>query len=192
MSRSRGRDTPDPAGEDARPAKPRKERRLARHARHARMVWHDPSTFGPLLRDGMIAIWRSRGGGLYGFGYLVTFVILEVRLVVSEFDASGGLFEFLTDQLLEYLFRLGFMSLANVVLAFLWPLLVIERFQLWGIVGLGLGYLVFERWLRGLIEAQIPELKPPPKKPHRERKGRKRREGKVQDQPGPGSGEDGG
>jgi len=122
----------------------------------------------------------------------VTFVVLEVRLVFSEFDASAGLLEFLSDQLLEYLFRLGFMSLANVVLAFLWPLLVVERFQLWGIVGLGLGYLVFERWLRGLIEAQIPELKPPPKKRRQERKGRKRREGKAQDRPETGSGGDGG
>jgi hypothetical protein len=156
------------------------------------MVWHDPSTVGPLLRDGMIAIWRSRGGGLYGFGYLVTFVILEVRLVVSEFDASGGLFDFLSEQLLEYLFRLGFMSLANVVLAFLWPLLVIERFQLWGIVGLCLGYFVFERWLRGLIEAQIPELKPLPKKPRGERKRRRWRKEKAQDRPETGSQENDG
>jgi len=136
-------------------------------------------------------IWRSRGGGLYGFGYLVTFVILEVRLVASEFDASGGVFEFFSDQLLEYLFRLGFMSLANVVLAFLWPLLLIERFQLWGILALGVGYFVFERWLRAAIEAQIPELKPAPKPPRRERRGRRRRRGRdgTADDPraGPGA-----
>jgi hypothetical protein len=149
----------EPQGRPSAPPKPRKERRLARHARHARMLWHDPRSAGGLLREGLLGIWRARGGGFYGLGYVATFVALEVRLVVGELESSDSLLSFLSDQLLEYLLRLGFMSFVNVLLAFLWPLFVLEHLHGWGIPLLVIGYFGFERWLRPAIESSLPELR---------------------------------
>jgi hypothetical protein len=134
------------------------------------MVWENPRSASTLIRDGLLRLWAARGGGLYGLGYVVTFVWLEIRLVVTEFDASGGILEFLGDQLLEYLFRLGFMSLANMVMAFVWPALLLDWTGAWGLVLLGLGYLGFEYGLRPRIEQRYPELRRKPKR----RRGRRR------------------
>lgn len=141
---------------------PRRRRRLTRHlTRHwhdARQVWEDPRSLGDILRGGLIRIWCARGGGFFGLGYLVTFVLMEVRLVVSEFESSTGVLDFITSQLLEYLFRLGIMSFVNVLLAFLWPLLLLEHLGGWGLLILPAAYLLFERLLRPGIESAVPEL----------------------------------
>jgi hypothetical protein len=111
-----------------------------------------------VLREILIDIWSSRGGGFFGLGYLVTFAIMEVRLVVSEFEASSGVLEFISSQLLEYLFRLGVMSFVNVLLAFLWPVLLLQHVGGWGLVILPLAYLVFSHGLLPGIESAVPEL----------------------------------
>lgn len=139
-------------------ARPRKERRLTRHARHARMVWDDPRSAGSILREGLLGLWRARGGGLYGLGYVITFVVLEIRLAVTELASSEGVLEFLGNQFLEYLLRLGVGSFVNALLAFLWPFLLLERVGGWGLLVLPGAYLLFERWLRPVIEARFPEL----------------------------------
>lgn len=143
---------------DAPAAKPRKERRLARHLRHARTVWHDPKSIGGILRDGLLGIWRARGGGFYGLGYVVTFVMLEVELLAGELVGSESFLEFLQSQLVEYLFRMGIMSFVNVLLAFIWPLLLLEAVGTWGIAVLIVGYFGFEYGLRPRAEALFPEL----------------------------------
>jgi hypothetical protein len=126
------------------------------------MVWHDPRSAGGLIRGGLLGVWRSRGGGFYGLGYLLTFVVLEARTVVGELDTSDTLVAFIGDQLLEYLLRLGFMSFVNVLLAFIWPLFVLEHLAGWGVLLLVVGYFGFERWLRPLIESALPDLRRAP------------------------------
>jgi hypothetical protein len=143
----------------APPDKPRKEGRLARHRRHARALAADPRSAGALLRSGLLGIWRARGGGFYGLGYLLTFLLLEVRLLTTEFAQSDGLADFVGGQFVEYLFRLGFLSLLNVVQAFIWPAHVFGVLGAWALVLLPLGYLAFERGLRQRIEAAFPELR---------------------------------
>lgn len=126
------------------------------------MVWKDPRSFGALVRQGLLGLWRARGGGLYGLGYVVTFLVLEIQVVIGEFEGSEGLLAFLGDQLLEYVLRLGVMSFVNALLAFLWPLLVLERLGVWGLLLLPAAYFTFERWLRPRIEARFPELRRAP------------------------------
>ncbi len=123
------------------------------------MVWKDPRSLAPLLRQGLLELWRARGGGLYGLGYVVTFVLLEVRTVITELEGSDGVLAFLGDQLLEFVLRLGWMSFVNAGLAFLWPLLLLERLGGWGLLVLPLAYLAFERWLRPRVEMEFPELR---------------------------------
>lgn len=144
---------------ESRQPRRRRERWLARRLRLAATVRDDPGSLPGLLRDGLLGIWRSRGGGLYGLGYLVTFVILEVRLVVGEFGGSDSLLTFLSDQLLQYLLRLGYMSLVNALLALLWPIWLLERLGGWGLLILIIGFLTFPRWLRPGLEALVPELR---------------------------------
>lgn len=152
-----GERTSPPEAPDAEP-EPRRKRRLTRHLRNARQVWEDPRSLGDILRGGLIQIWCARGGGFFGLGYLVSFVLMEVRLVVSEFESSAGAMDFITSQLLEYLFRLGIMSFVNMLLAFLWPFLLLEHLGGWGLLILPAAYLLFERLLRPGIESAVPEL----------------------------------
>jgi hypothetical protein len=152
-------DGPQPGAGEA--AKPRRRGRLKRLGLQAKTLWNDPRSAGDLAREGLIGIWRARGGGFYGLGYLVTFVILEVRMLIGEFQESTSVAGFLTTQLLEYVLRVGLLSLVNALQAFLWPLLTIAAVGAWAIPVLAGGYFAFERWLRPLVEAEFPELQRP-------------------------------
>lgn len=123
------------------------------------MVWDDPRSLGGLIRGALVDLWRARGGGLFGLGYVVTFVSLEVRLVVTEFAGSDSVLSFIESELLEYLLRLGIMSFVNVLLALLWPVLLLDRLGAWGLLLLPAAYFAFERWLRPEVEARFPELR---------------------------------
>lgn len=136
----------------------RKERRLARHLRNARLVYDNPRSLGTLVRQGLLGIWRARGGGFYGLGYVVCFVLLEIRTVVSQFVGSDSVLGFLFEELLGYLLRLGFMSFINLFLAFIWPAFLLELLGGWGFIALGGGYLLFEHALRPAVELRFPEL----------------------------------
>lgn len=132
------------------------------------MIFSEPRSAGTLIRDGLIGIWGARGGGFYGLGYVAAFVLLEARTMVVEFQGSDSLASFLGGELVQYVLRLGLMSFVNAAIAFVWPLLVVERLGGWGLLVLAAGYLAFERWLRPTLEAKFPELR-------RSRRGRRRR-----------------
>jgi hypothetical protein len=138
--------------------KVRKQRRLTRHLRNARLVYDNPRSLGTLVRQGLLGIWRARGGGFYGLGYVVCFVLLEIRTVFSQFVGSDSVIGFIFEELLVYLLRLGFMSFLNLFLAFLWPAFLLEFLGGWGFIVLGGGYLLFEYVLRPAVERRLPEL----------------------------------
>ena len=93
-----------------------------------------------------------RGGGLYACGYAVTFVILEIRSLTDDVFESDGVVDFLTSQLFEFVFRFLSESLFNMILAFMWPVYVLQFRPPWGIVGLGIAFFVFDRLLRKRVE----------------------------------------
>ena len=93
-----------------------------------------------------------RGGGLYACGYAVTFVILEIRSLTDDVFESDGVVDFFTSQVFELVFRFFSESLFNMIQAFIWPLYVIEFRPPWGIVGLGIAFFVFDRFLRQRVE----------------------------------------
>ncbi|MEE8244615.1 MAG: hypothetical protein V3R27_06450 [Pseudomonadales bacterium] len=137
----------------------KKEGRLRRHWRVAGELREDPKRATPLLREAVVNVWRSRGGGLYGLGYIVAFLIFEVQFVLTEVGESQGVVDFVSSQLIEYLLRFGLQSIINVFLALLWPLHVIDAFGVWGIVALIVAFLGFERLLRPTVERHFPELR---------------------------------
>lgn len=147
--------------EPSEPAEPRRRRegRIRRHVRLAREVGQEPRRLYPVLRDLFLDIWRSRGGGFYGLGYAITFVYLEVAMVVGEVAGSDGVGDFALGALLEYLFRLGLLSFVNVFQALIWPVFVLDHLGWAGIILLAAGFAGFEYALKPLVEQHIPELR---------------------------------
>lgn len=112
------------------------------------------------LRRWFARIWKLRGGGLYACGYAVTFLVLEVRSLTGDVADSSGVVDFLTSQVFEFVFRFIGDSFINMILAFIWPVYVIEFQPLWGIIGLGLAFALFDIVLRKRIErwlASVPD-----------------------------------
>ncbi len=144
---------------DASTEESKKESRLARHRRIAEEIYAEPRTAGEHLRRAFVTVWASHGAGFYGLGWICAFVVLEFNLITGEFGESEGVGDFLGSQLLEYVFRVGFMSFVNGILASIWPVYVIEWLGAWAIVVLLGGYLAFEKLLRPAVEAWSPELK---------------------------------
>jgi hypothetical protein len=137
----------------------RKEGRIARHVRVAREVREEPRRVGTLVRQGLLNVWRARGGGFYGLGYLIAFLALEIGVLAGEAGESVGVVEFVTGQIFEYLLRFAVMSFVNVALAMIWPVYVVQLLGVWGYVVLGGGYLLFEKVLRPYVETWLPELR---------------------------------
>lgn len=136
----------------------RKEGRIARHLRIAREVKAEPRTAITLVRGWLVHLWAARGGGLYGLGVVVSFLILEARMISEDLAESSGVADFLVGEIVEFVFRLGFMSFVNGFLALLWPVYVLERLELWGLVLLVGAYFAFEYGLRPFAESRLPEL----------------------------------
>ncbi|WP_405227109.1 hypothetical protein [Lentisalinibacter sediminis] len=136
----------------------KKEGRIARQLRIAREVRAEPRTAITRIRGWLVGLWTARGGGLYGLGVVVSFLILEARMIADDVAESAGVTDFLVGELIEFVFRLGFMSVLNGFLALLWPLWVLERLRFWGIGLLAAAYGVFEYGLRPLVESRVPEL----------------------------------
>lgn len=102
-------------------------------------------------------VWQVRGGGLYAVGYALTFVYLEVRSIFSEIGEAEGVVDFFTNQILEFLIRFLSESFINMVSAFMWPVYLIQAWNLYGLVLLIGLFVLFpivlkepiERWLFG-------------------------------------------
>ena len=110
----------------------------------------EPRSFPGELKQQLLvwarATWNARGGGFYACGFLVTFLSLEVKLLVSELFTSTG--DFILEQVFQILFRFTVDSFVNTVLALIWPALFLGRFPVYGLIFLGAGYLIFNRFLK--------------------------------------------
>lgn len=137
----------------------KKAGRFAQHVRVVKQVRDEPRRIMRLLRDWLLRLWAARGGGFYGLGVVVTFLVLEVRMLLGDVSGSDSVADFLVGELLEYVFRLGFLSFLNGFVALLWPAFLLEWLGAWGIAVLVCAYLTFERMLRPTVEAWFPELR---------------------------------
>lgn len=117
-----------------------------------------PSTIKGRVRRALIGLWRTRGGGLYGLGYVITFVILEVRALFGDIVEATNVTGAFAAEMLAWLFRFGVDSFLNVGLAFAWPAFVIDGLGGWGIVVVVGAFIGFERLARPWVERQLPEL----------------------------------
>lgn len=93
-------------------------------------------------------IWKVRGGGLYACGFAVAFIYLEIRTVAGEFADSSSIGEFLSEQLLEFVFRFAIDSLINTLYALVWPVYFLQWQPPYGLIALGVAYIVFANFLK--------------------------------------------
>ncbi len=138
--------------------KVKKEGRIERYKRQVRQIHDNPKNIGTMVRGGLINVWRARGGGFYGLGYLITFIALAIRLIVGDVSEREGVVDFVSSQMIEFIFRFGIQSFVNGLLAFLWPVYVLNWLGTWSLALLVAGYYVFEKLLRPAVEGWLPEL----------------------------------
>jgi hypothetical protein len=102
----------------------------------------------PWHRRWLAKVWLAHGGGLYAVGYALTFLYLEARTIVEEIAESTGVIDFVTSQLIEFVFRFAIDSIKNMVQAFIWFVPVIQYHSPFGILLLAAGFYLFDIYLR--------------------------------------------
>ena len=135
----------------------RKKGWARRTSDNVREVSRNPRALPTMIQRWLVRLWRSKGGGYYGFGFVVTFVVLEIRMLLADWQESEGFAEFVGQQLLEFAFRFFIESFVNSLLALVWPLLLMGQLELWGVGLLVAGYFVFERAIKPRLAKLLPD-----------------------------------
>lgn len=141
------------------------QRRLKKSVRTVRGVVAEPRKVPAQIREALLKIWRVRGGGYYGFGYVVAFVVLEVRAFIGNFEGDGDIATMIVQEVLQFFFRFAAQSFINGFIAFGWPVFVLDYLGGWGLLALGAGWVAFEFLAKPWINSRLPELAPKPKRP---------------------------
>lgn len=131
--------------------------RVQQRADQAVQLRKDPWLLGVWIRQGLLRMWRVRGGGFYGIGFVVTFVYSQAQSLLQDVTEADGVVDFLTSQLSEAIIRFTGDFLGNLIAAFVWPLLLLGWTDAWGLVALVVGFFVFDRWIKPWINRQFPE-----------------------------------
>jgi hypothetical protein len=134
------------------------KRRIKRSVKTVRGVVVEPHKVPSQVRAALLKIWRTRGGGFYGLGYVVAFVVLEVRAFVGNFEGDGDVASMIVQEVLQFFFRFAAQSFINGFIAFGWPVFVLDYLGGWGLLLLGAGWVAFEYLAKPLINARLPEL----------------------------------
>jgi len=132
-------------------------RRIGDSVGTIRSVVTEPRTAPGLLREGLLKLWRIRGGGFYGLGYVITFVVLEIRMFIGNVVDSADVVTMVVQEVLAILFRFAVQSFVNGFIAFGWPIFVVDYLGGWGLLAIGAGWLLFDRWAKPWINARLPE-----------------------------------
>lgn len=120
-----------------------------------------PGKCGALAKRSLRTMWDARGGGFYACGFVITFVLLEIRTLAGEIAGADGFVSFFTEQFFEFILRFSVQSITNTVYALIWPALVVGRYELYGIAVLGLGYLAFTHVLKEPLARWLFDGEPP-------------------------------
>lgn len=136
----------------------RSRARLQQTLVDARAVREDPKAVGSIVRRGFVRLWRLRGGGFYGLGWVVCFFWLQFQALRGDVTEAQGVADFASNWLLEKLLTFGLETFINMGLAFAWPGFLIDRLGGYGIAALVAGFVVVDRLARPRILAVFPEL----------------------------------
>jgi hypothetical protein len=115
------------------------------------------------LRQRLLRLWQAKGGGFYGFGFIVTFAILETRAATGEFAGSDSLSSYIVMQALAFVIRFSLQSFVNGLVAAIWPVYLMFKIGWWALAVLVVGQGIFATTVRPLVERWLPELRKTPK-----------------------------
>ena len=132
--------------------------RLSAPVSTVRSVVAEPRAVPSRVREALLKIWRLRGGGFYGLGYVVAFVILEIRAFAGNFQGDGDVTSMILQEVLGFFFRFATQSFLNGFIAFGWPVFVVDYLGGWGLLLIGVSWYVFDRWAKPWINSRVPEL----------------------------------
>ncbi|MDH3439614.1 MAG: hypothetical protein OEM63_02590 [Gammaproteobacteria bacterium] len=148
------------ADKKPKPKKPSFRERMVEHGRDAKHLGKtlkdEPESFprevGGIVRRSLRRVWDARGGGLYACGFVITFLYLETKMLVTDIAEAESVGGFFTEQATEMVFRYMGESIQNTVQAFIWPVKVIQLDPEYGIVALVAAFFLFDRFLKTRIE----------------------------------------
>ena len=143
--------------------KPKKDSFVVRMTRRGRefkslgqTLVNEPRAFPRALlnvvRRSLRTVWDARGGGFYACGYVLSFVWLEITMIVDDILSAESIRGFFGEQIFEIFFRFLGESLQNMISAFMWPVYVIQISPPWGVGAFVVMYLVFTRWFKEPLE----------------------------------------
>jgi hypothetical protein len=117
------------------------------------------------VRRAIRKIWDARGGGFYACGFVVTFVWMEINMLLEDIVDAESVGDFFTSQIFEMFFRYFSESFVNGFLALIWPVYVIEYRPPWGFALLLGMYLVFAGLLKAPLEGWLFDDTMPAERP---------------------------
>ena len=118
----------------------------------------EPRSVPLQIRDTYLRMWRSRGGGFYGLGYVVAFIALEIQAYIGSWEsASDNIAGLVMQEVLQFLFRFAVQSMLNGLLALGWPIFVVAKLGGVGLALVAVAWWSFDRWARPWIAARLPE-----------------------------------
>jgi hypothetical protein len=107
------------------------------------------------FRQWFAKVWRVRGGGLYAFGFAISFAIYEIRMLIDDFSEGSDFGALFDGHIIGFIVDFFIDSLMNTVQAFMWPLEVLEIAPPFGAIALGLAFIAFPRLLKKPIEGWL-------------------------------------
>ncbi len=100
---------------------------------------------------------------MYACGFVITFVYLEIKMLVVDIFEAESVGAFFSEQATEIVFKYLGESIQNTISAFIWPVHIIQFKSPWGIGILIVMYLVFANFIKAPLEqwlfdgAEAPE-----------------------------------
>lgn len=111
-----------------------------------------PAALLALIRRSVRTVWDARGGGFYACGFVVTFVWLELRLLVGDIASAESIGGFFGEQIFELFFRFLSESFINSIKALIWPVYFVRDGSPASLVLLIVLFLVFRQFLKAPLE----------------------------------------
>ena len=143
-----------------RPKKPGLKARAANAYLTTEESIRNPTSIGPRLRTFLLSLWKAKGGGYYGLGYVITFVSLEISMFFTDVNESDGVSNFVSEQIMSLIFRFEFESILNSFLALIWPALLIGWLELNGVIILAVTFIIFQWGIKPRLDEKLNIGKP--------------------------------
>jgi hypothetical protein len=107
------------------------------------------------FREWFGKVWRVRGGGLYAFGFAISFIIYEVDMLIDDFSEGSDFAALFDGEIISFVVDFFLDSLMNTVQALMWPVNIIQISPLYGGIALGIAFIVFPKLFKKPIEGWL-------------------------------------